>query len=147
MSSCWGIASSISSVCRHPLPHPERLEGSRTSQSAIYPEELAEKYVTGAIAEYQNFGRFTMSTTEESARLYLEHFEALEHRIHFSSASVQWTEAGRAKLDQVRHGKAISDTPKPVTEADATPARADLGVFPGAGAMKPFGRGQGVQQS
>ena len=140
MSSCWGIASSISSVCRHPLPHPERLEGSRTSQSAIYPPELAEKYVIGAIAEYQNSGSFGMDTTQESARLYLEHFEALEHRIHFTGPFAKWIEAGRSKLDQVRHGKAISDTPTPDAEAEASPPRGDLGVLAGAGTMAPFGR-------
>ena len=55
-STCWGIASTIVSVWQHPLPHPERLEGQKTFRSAIYPWELATKYVEGVISELQNNG-------------------------------------------------------------------------------------------
>ena len=108
MSTCWGIAALMASICRHPLPHPERLVGSRTGQSAIFPPELATKYVEGAIAEKQNTGRLSSEEATASMRMYADTVDAADdpHNVLFAGPFADWVHAGRAKLEQLRHGRA-----------------------------------------
>ena len=102
-STCWGIASTIAIVCQHPLPHPERLEGQKTSRSAIYPFELATKYVEGLISELQNTGSLTNETVVASAKLHLEYQKKNDTLLPFTGPFEAWVEIGQSKIAQVRH--------------------------------------------
>ena len=119
-STCWGIASTIASVCQHPLPHPERLEGQKTSRSAIYPFELATKYVEGLISELQNTGSLTNETVVASAKLHIEYQKKNDTLLPFPGPFEAWVETGRSKVAQVRHGRRIGDIPPKPKESDKT---------------------------
>ena len=54
VTTCKGIADRTAVRCIHPTPHPERLVGAKTRQSAPYGRELVSSLVEGAIAELQN---------------------------------------------------------------------------------------------
>ena len=129
-STCWGIASKMASVCNHPLPHPERLEGSKTSLSAIYPPEVATKYVEGVVSKLQNFGRLTSEEARDSLKLYLENIEPFTDspKVFFTGPFVDWVERGRFKIEQVRHGQTVSESKgpeaPPILEAPGRPLAA-----------------------
>ena len=106
LTSCTELMAD-GAVCYHPLPHPEKLAGSRTRMSAPYPAPLCDIIAHAFDRQLNMIGRVN-DTLRKNASFLLAHlFGSVEGRPSEDSVFIQELRAcGTRMVKECRHGTA-----------------------------------------
>ena len=107
----WSEATALR--CDRGVPHPVRLVGSNTRESAPYARDRVGTLVSGVISERQNTVTITSPEGTASARFYFEELgkrKCAGKQAQYIGVFADWMIAGLKNMNQIRNGCLVIST-------------------------------------